>query len=240
MTKTPKKYLLILLLGVGLVIALLLWTKPARQADLKETPPTHVAVVEVKTRDLAAIDTVTGRLQASRKAVLQFELAGQVAERKVEPGQQVEAGQVLLSLSAGDYEDALAEAKAQLEQERAGTARDRELLILAEREKGLQAQAVERYERLGRTALASKAQIDEARARLLQLQADEARLRYSVNTAQAAIRQREAALSRATRNLERTRLKAPFGGIVNAVNVQAGDSVAPNIPAVELLNVEHL
>ncbi len=240
MTKTPKKYLLILLLGIGLAIALLIWTKPARQVDLKETQPTHVAVVEVKTRDLAAIDTVTGRLQASRKAVLQFELAGQVAERKVEPGQQVEVGQVLLSLSAGDYEDALAEAKAQLEQERAGSARDRQLLILAERGKGLQAQAVERFERLGRTALASKAQIDEARARLLQLQADEARLRYSVDTAQATIRQREAALSRAARNLERTRLKAPFGGIVNAVNVQAGDSVAPNIPAVELLNVEHL
>ncbi len=236
----PKKYLLILLLGIGLAVVLLVWTKPTRQADLKETPPTHVAVTEVKTQDIVAIDTVTGRLQASRKAVLQFELAGQIAERKVEPGQHVEAGQVLLTLSAGDYEDALAEAKAQFEQERAGGARDRQLLILAEREKGLQAQAVERLERLGRAALASKSQADEARARLLQLQADEARLRYSVDTAQATIRQREAAVSRAARNLERTRLKAPFGGTVNAAHVQAGDFVTPTTPVVELLNVEQL
>jgi len=240
LTKTPKKYLLILVLGIGLAVALLIWTKPARQADLKETPPTHVAVTEVAARDLAAMDTVTGRLQASRKAVLQFELAGQIAERKVEPGQHVEMGQVLLSLSAGDYEDALAETKAQLEQERAGSARDRQLLSLAEREKALQAQAVERFDRLARDALASKAQADEVRARLLQLKADEARLRYNVDTAQATIRQREAAVSRAQRNLERTRLKAPFGGTVNAVHVQAGDLVTPANPAVELLNVEQL
>jgi HlyD family secretion protein len=240
LNKTPKKYLFILLLVIGLVVALLVWTKPAQQADLKETPPTHVAVTEVKTKDLTAVDTVTGRLQASRKALLQFELAGQLAERNVEPGQRVEVGQVLLTLPDGDYQDALADAQAQLDQDRAGSARDRELLAFAGREKDLQAQAVERFERLGRDALASKAQADEARARLLQLQSDGARLRYSVDTAQATIRQREAAVSRAARNLERTRLKAPFTGIVNAVNVQPGDTVAPNVPAVELLNVEQL
>ncbi|MEO5573834.1 MAG: efflux RND transporter periplasmic adaptor subunit [Gammaproteobacteria bacterium] len=240
MNKTPKKYFIFLLVGIGLVVTLLVWTKPVQRADLKETPPTHVAVADVSVRDLAAIDTVTGRLQAARKAVLQFELAGQLAERKVEPGQRVEAGQVLLTLPDGDYQDALADVQAQLEQARASSARDRELLALAGREKDLQAQAVERFERLGRDALASKAQADEARARLLQLQSELARLRYSTDTAQATLRQREAAVSRAARNLERTSLKAPFSGIVNAVHVQPGDAVAPNVPAVELLDIEQL
>lgn len=240
MNKTSKISLLVLLIVIALAVALLVRTKPAQQADLKQTPPTHVAVTEVMARDLNAVDIVTGRLQASRKAMLQFELAGQVTERKVEPGQHVEAGQMLLALPDGDYQDALADAQAQLEQDRAAMVRDRELMTLAGREQGLQAQAVERFERLGRDALASKAQTDEARARLLQLQSEAARMRYNVDTAQATIRQREAAVNRAQRNLERTHLTAPFSGIINAVNVQPGDYVAPAVPAVELLNVEQL
>ena len=47
-----------------------------------------------------------------------------------EPGQAVVAGDLLLALDAGDYRDALAEAAAQLDQERRNIERDRELLVL--------------------------------------------------------------------------------------------------------------
>ncbi len=240
MKKAPKTVFFILTVVIILAMVWLISTKPVKQPELKEILPTRVPVVAVERRDMTATETVTGRIQPSQRAMLQFELAGQVAERKVEPGQRVEAGQLLLSLPSGDYEDALADAQAQLEQEQAGIARDRELLDLMAREQKLQEQSVTRFERLGRDALASKSQTDEAQTRLLQLQADAARLRYSVNTATAVVRQREVAVSRAQRNLARTRLTAPFSGVVNAVNVQPGDTVSPNVAAVELLAVDPL
>ncbi len=240
MKKAPKKYLVILALGLILTVSLLVWTKPVRQLDLKETPPTHVTTTQVQQQDIKPTEKVTGRLQAAQKAVLHFELAGQLLKRHVEPGQRVELGQLLLELGDGDYQDALAEAKSALQQERAAAARDRQLLSLASRERELQVQAVARFERLGQQSLVSQSQRDEAQARLLQLQTEEARLRYSVTTAAATLEQRETAVSRAQRNLERARLTAPFAGIINQVFVEVGDYVVPNTAALELLDSEFL
>ncbi|HLA75673.1 MAG TPA: efflux RND transporter periplasmic adaptor subunit [Gammaproteobacteria bacterium] len=240
MEKKRKAYLAVLVLGIILAMLLLIRTKPVKQVQLTAMPPVHVTVVELRGQAIHPREKVTGRLQASRKATLHFELAGQLAERHAEPGQRVEAGQVLLRLAEGDYQDALQEAGTALQQEQATIARDRQLLTLATRQAELQRQAVARFEQLGRQSMASNAQRDEAQARLLQLQADEARLRYSVDTAAARVQQREAALSRAQRNLERTRLQAPFKGVVNEVFAQPGDYVAPNVPMLDILNVEQL
>lgn len=240
MPNTSKKYIVILALGIILTVAALIWTKPTQKAELEDTPPLQVVVTNIVRRDVTPVETVTGRLDAAQKSVLHFELAGQLAERHVEPGQRVRAGQELLSLAEGDFHDALLDAQAQLQQQRAAIIRDRQLLELARREQALQAKAVARFDELGKTSLTSKVSRDEAEARLLQLQTETERLRYNVDTAQASLQQREAGVSRAQRNLERARLKAPFDGIVNVVHVQAGDYVTPNVPAVELVGTDRL
>lgn len=240
MNKTPRKYLVVLAIAIILAVSLLFWTKPVKQPETREIPPTRVAVVQVLSQDIYPTDKVTGRLQASRKTVLHFELAGPLAERKVEPGARVQAGEVLLRLADADYQNAVVDAKAALQQEQAAITRDRQLLALATREQELQAQAVARLERLGRDSLVSQTARDEAQSRLLQLQADGARMQHSVATGESRLQQREATLSRAQHDLERTQLSAPLHGIVNQVYVQLGDYVAPNVPVLELLNVGEL
>lgn len=240
MNRSSLKYLVLLALGIVVAMVFLFKTQPVKQVQSKEVLPVAVIVSQAKSQVLYPVERVTGRLQAAHKATLHFEVPGQLAERLVEPGEQVQAGQVLLKLAEGDYQDALAEARFALQQEQASVARDRQLLTLAERERALQAQAVARLESLGRDSLASRAQRDEAQTRLLQLQAEEARLRYSAETAAARVQQRETALSRAQRNLERTRLAAPFSGKVNAVYVQQGDYVMPTTPALDILDTAQL
>ncbi|MGD8311915.1 MAG: efflux RND transporter periplasmic adaptor subunit, partial [Gammaproteobacteria bacterium] len=199
-----------------------------------------VSVTTVTLHDLMPTETVSGRLMPARKAALHFELAGQVDERPVEPGQAVEAGDLLLSLAAGDFEDALAEAGAQLEQEAADIQRDRRLLQLSRRNYTLQKNELDRLLKLGEESLVSKSLLDETRIKLLQLEAEVARLGTSVGSAEARLALREAARNRAARNLERTRLTAPFAGTVNSVAVQAGDYVTPNQPVVELVDASAL
>jgi RND family efflux transporter MFP subunit len=108
-----------------------------------------------------------------------------------------------------------------------------ENLVLAERE-------FERMERLGRDSLASGSRRDETRQRMLQSSSEQARLAYSVETGEARLTMRKSRLQRALRDLERTRLKAPFDGTVNQVQVYLGDRVDATRVVLELIQDDEL
>lgn len=232
-----QRYLLVGLLAVGVLLVL---TAPEQEAELRESVPTRVRAVTVGLHDLEPAETVSGRLEPARKAALHFELAGQVATRAVEPGQPVAAGDLLLALVDGDYRDALAEAEAQLDQERRNIQRDRELLELARRNYTLQKNDLERLEKLGAESLVSKSHLDEVRIQLIRLESEVAQLKASTASADARLTLKEAARNRAARNLERTRLQAPFAGTINRVEAQAGDYLTPSQQVVDLVDAATL
>ncbi|MEN8169834.1 MAG: efflux RND transporter periplasmic adaptor subunit [Pseudomonadota bacterium] len=196
-----------------------------------------VVVVEVLQGDVHPRLQLSGRLQPRLTATLSSEVVGRVVERVAEPGQQVAAGALLLRLEDDDYRDALARAEAQLSQERAAVARDRRLFALARQNRELQAKEVAR---LGTESLTSVSRHDEARQRLLQLEAEEARLNYAVVTAASRLSLRGAEQARAQRDLERCRIVAPFAGIVNEVLADVGDRIAINRQLASLVTLDEL
>jgi HlyD family secretion protein len=228
-----QRYLLLGLVAVAVVLVL---TAPEQEAELREAVPTLVKAATVGLRDLTPAETVSGRLEPARRASLHFELAGQVATRAVEPGQTVAAGDLLLALAAGDYRDALAEAEAQLTQEQRNIQRDRELLKLARQNYVLQKNDLERLEQLGAESLVSKSHLDEVRIQLIRLESEVAQLKASTASADARLALKEAARNRAARNLERTKLLAPFAGTVNRIDGQVGDYVTPSQQVVDLVD----
>lgn len=238
--KLPPWTLLLLILLVGAAVAALVATRPRPQAGLESLPPTRVAVTEVVRADLRPEVTVTGRLQPVRTSALHFEVSGRVAERRVEPGQGVAEGETLLRLRAAEWRDARDRAAARLEEERAAIERDRRLLELAENNRHLQEQEVARQKRLGDDSMASQSQLDAAQQQLLQLQSEEARLRYAVETAASRLTLRRTELQEAQRNLDRTTLEAPFAGTVNIVDVEPGDYVTPSDRALQLVDTTRL
>lgn len=215
-------------------------TEPQSRPEPRVLPPARVSVYAVQPRDLRPVESLTGRLAPVRRAGLRFEVPGRVSARVVEPGLGVEAGEVLLRLEDGDYRDAVAEAEARLELDREQRGRDQRLLELARRSRELQAQEVARLERLQADSLAAQSRLDEARQRLVQLEGEQARLAHDVDAAGARLQLRRAALARARRNLGRTRLTAPFDGVINKVEVQVGDYVSSSQAAVELIQVDEL
>ena len=234
---STKGILLLALAGIGL---LLLVFQPDKTPELRETAVPAVAVAEVEVRDLVPVETVTGRLEPARKAWLHFELAGQVSGRQVEPGQSVAAGDLMLSLAEGDYSDALEAAEARLAVEKRNIQRDRELLSLARRNRLLQREEVTRFERLGEDSLISRSRLDEARIALLSLSSEVSRISADVESAEARLALLQAERNRAGRNLQRTRLTAPFDANVNSVKVQSGDYVTPSQPVIELVDIFEL
>jgi HlyD family secretion protein len=224
----------------GIMVALLIWTRPDTQAELQPLPPARVITDVVKLTNIQPVTRITGKLQPARRAELRLEVSGNVIERFVEPGQKVAAGDPLLQLYEGDFRDAVTEAYAQLSQEQDAIGRDRRLLDLVIKERVILEREVDRMEKLGRDSLASKSKYDEALRLLLQHQEEETRLKHSVDTAEARLNARRATLNLAERNLERSRLVAPFTGTINSVMFDVGDHIAAGQVAVELVQLDEL
>jgi RND family efflux transporter MFP subunit len=235
--KIVRPALFILLLAIFILIGWqLLVNRPVKQRELKVLAPSRVEVVQVRSEDIQPFERVAGRLQPVRKSALSFEVAGILAERPLEAGQQVAAGELLLRLEDGDYRDAVVEAEARLAQEQAALERDRRLLELMGRNVQLARAETDRLERLGKDSLASQSKLDEARQRLLQLQSEQARLGYSVATGSQRLAVLASDRDRARRNLQRTRLTAPYSGRVNRILVEVGDRPSTSAPVLELID----
>ncbi|MFQ5660689.1 MAG: efflux RND transporter periplasmic adaptor subunit [Gammaproteobacteria bacterium] len=222
------------------VVALIVLTRPDTKAELQPLPLPGVAVETVRLMDVQPKTVITGRLQPARKAHLRFEVSGKVTGRYVEPGQRVATGELLLKIDEGDFLDTVEETRALLLQEQKAIDRDRQLLELVVKERQLLEQELARLHKLGQESLASKSKYDEAEQKLLRQRQEEARLRYSVETASSRLQTRRAGLDRAQRNLDRVRLTAPFQATVNAVQAVIGDYVSPGQPAVDLVQTDEL
>ena len=236
--KSPAQ--IAVLLALAGLVALLLLTAPDKDPELQQVMVPGVRVAAVGLHDLVPAEVVSGRLDPARRAAMHFELSGQIESRPVEPGQRVRQDELLLSLASGDYGDALTEAEARLAQESRDVERDRELLTLSQRNYGLQKNDLDRLNKLGADSLVSQSLLDEARIKLLQLQAEVARLNSSVASAESRIALKQAERNRAARNLARTQLLAPFAGSVNTVEAQVGDYVTPGDMIVELIDISSL
>ncbi len=223
-----------------LLVALLIATRPEAKTETKQAAITRVEVVQVRVEDLQPQVELTGVLRPRQLASLRFEVAGEVMSRQVEPGQPVAAGDLLLALDDADYRDAVIESESQIVETRASMQRDKDLQRLAVENRDLAAREYQRLEKLGQDSLASQSTREAARQKLINLESEIARLTFSVESNQARLDRQEAALSRAQRNLERTRLLAPFDGRVNQVMVEVGDYLQGNTLAVELIDTASL
>ncbi len=224
----------------AVIIALLFWSEPENKPEAQPLTAVKVSPFIVSSNTIEPHVRVTGRLQPANRALLRFEVSGQLDQRLVEPGQLVKAGDVLLRLSDADARDSFVEAQARLDMEIAAIKRDRRLLEIAEKDVVLQQQEVKRLQQLRSESLVSSSKRDQSKQKLLQLQSSQAQLRYSVDTAQARLKSAQASLARAKRNLQRTQLFAPFDGTVNTVSVEVGDYVTPGTVSLELVDLENI
>jgi RND family efflux transporter MFP subunit len=237
-TSVKRRFLLTLaiLITTVVVVVILFLSRPEANVALKQPSITRVEVTEVVRRDLLPKVTFTGVLRPRQVASMRFEVAGELRAREVEPGESVSEGDLLLRLDNEDYRDALSETQSQLTETRATLERDGALLKLARENRELAEREYQRLEKLGKGSLASVSTRESARQQLINLQSEEARLVFSLQSNQARLARQEAANNRARRNLERTRLLAPFNGRVNRVMVEVGDYLQGSSPVLELID----
>ena len=177
-------------------------------------------------------NTRAGTIEACRRAGISPAIGGQIASLPVKEGDVVAQGQVLMELW---NEDMQAQYALAVSETKASTANANQACVRAEVAK----RESERLKKLQRKNLSSEEAVDKAdgEARAQKAACDAARATTEVS---------EAKLSVIRAELERTRLTAPFAGVVAEVNGEIGEFVTPSPvgiptpPAVDLMDISCL
>jgi RND family efflux transporter MFP subunit len=161
----------------------------------------------------AAVLNASGYVTARRRATVSSKVTGKVVEVNVEEGMAVKAGQVLARLDDSTARAALALAEAQAEAAQRAVAENEVRLIEAK-------QTLDRRTQLLKDAVASQAEIDQAKAEVDSIEARIAALRQQVRVAE-----RQVELQRT--DLDNTIIRAPFSGVAISKDAQPGEMVSP-------------
>jgi len=214
------------LLSIAAIAALTAWLGREKPVDV------IVKAVDVGAVQETVANTRAGTIEACRRAGISPSTGGQISTLPVQEGDIVEQGQLLMALWNQDIQAQHELAKSEV---KAASANANQACVRAEVAK----REAERLEKLREKNLSSEEAVDKAdgEARALRAACDAALANAEVSQAKLSVIQAE---------LERTRLTAPFNGIVAEVNGEVGEFVTPSPvgiptpPAVDLMDISCL
>ena len=185
----------------------------AAEADAAETAasdmsvgPENIAVVKAEV--IKSGPSLSGSLSAETQSTVRAEVSGAVLQTYVDVGSPVRRGQTIARLDDSGIRDLYISA-------RSGVTTADNTVLIAERE-------AQRADALSKAGAIADRQRDQARNQLI--------------SAQAMASDARARLANAQKQLDKTVIKAPFGGVVSARSVNAGDFVSPGGAAFTIIN----
>jgi len=212
-----------LVIIVAAIAALVVW--------LGREKPVEVVVkkIDVGVVQETVANTRAGTIEACRRAGISPSVGGQISNLAVTEGDIVEQGQVLMELW---NEDMQAQYQLAISEARAAAANANQVCVRAE----VAQRESDRQKKLQKKNLSSEEALDRADG--------EARAQKAAcNAAKATSEVSKARLTVIQAELDRTRLVAPFAGIIAEVNGEIGEFVTPSPvgiptpPAVDLMDI---
>lgn len=203
-----------LILIFGIIVANIMIKVNAKDIEEKEAPPPPLVTVLSVTPESYQVNIDTwGEVQPKESTQLSSFVGGEVVE--IHPvfsaGGLVNKGEVLVIVDESDYQASLVEAEANLAAAQADLEQEIALAEVAKEE----------------WATVSKEKVSALALRKPQLLSAKARLKAS-----------EAALSRAQRNLERCKVKAPYDALILSRQIGLGQVVNQGSVIGEIYNIE--
>lgn len=186
--------------------ALALLLAACGKAPPPEEPVRAVKLITIGETRYQSGHEYAAEVRARVESRLGFRVAGKIVRRAVEPGQRVQAGQLLAQLDARDYQLAADAARAQVAS--ASTQRD------------LAAADLQRFQSLRDQGFISGAEMERRSAQL--------------KAAQATLDQARAQLASQGNQAGYTQLLADASGVVTGVDAEVGQVVAAGTPVVRL------
>ncbi|MBZ5675688.1 MAG: efflux RND transporter periplasmic adaptor subunit [Acidobacteriia bacterium] len=206
-----------------------------REVASSRTPPVAVSVVTVAEQPWPSIYEATGTVRARTSAVIAAKLLGYVREVKVQAGDRVQAGQLLITLDARDLDVNSRKAEAALDEVRSAIPEADHAVAGAKVNLDLAQTTFNRMQELWSKTSISNQEFDESSAKLKTAQAayEMARARRAQLDTQAARVQQDIRATEVARSY--AEITAPFAGVVTAKSVDPGALAVPGAP---LLTIE--
>ncbi len=176
---------------------------------------TEVRLEAISARDLTAIVTASGKIEAKTKVDISADITGRITRLYVREGDLVEAGQLLVQIDPAQYQSAVSRAEAFLATSEANLLQSRANMDQAKRQ-------MDRSLSIQQTNpdLIAREVVEQS-----QQQYDVSLATFQAN--KAAVDQARASLQEAKDNLAKTRLFSPIAGRVVRLAVEEGEVAVP-------------
>ncbi|MCJ2084542.1 efflux RND transporter periplasmic adaptor subunit [Methylobacterium sp. E-005] len=236
-------FLLVGLLGLGLLGwgAYGHWRRDveasATLARVKALVP-QVRTVVAERADGPLDLVLPGEMQAFTTAAIAARATGYIAERRIDIGSRVKAGDLLLRIAAPDLDQQRAQAEAQVGQLKAQLLQAQAQVEQARASVNLANLTNNRTTTLAVQGWASRQNADTAQAGVLSQAATLAAAEAGVKVATANIKSQEAVVDRLKALTAFERVVAPFDGVVTVRNVDVGDLVRADNGGTPLLSID--
>lgn len=212
-------------LGAAAVIAMVVASVVRQQAG----KVTAVQYARVRLEDVTSVVRAPGKIEPKTQVKISADIPGKVVDLRVNEGDRVRRGQLMLQLDDTQYRSSLQQAEATYA---SAVARERE----ARQALQINTSNYDRQRALFDKKLLSQAEWDEA------TRVHES-ARVAMTTASEEVSRSRAAVVAARDNVRKCRFEAPFDGVVSALNVEEGEVViigTMNNPGTQILTVSDL
>ena len=220
-------------------VPMALWMSGCGEAprETKQEAPAAavpVSIVAAREQEWPSVYEASGTVRARTTSDIAAKLMGYVREVKVQTGDRVQAGQLLVLLDTRDLDVNSRRAEAALEEVRSAVPEADSAIAGAKSNLDLAQSTFNRMQDLFNKKSISNQEFDEAAAKLKSAQSayDMARARRAQLDAQAARVQQDVNATEVTRTY--AEITAPFAGLITAKSVEPGTLAVPGTPLLTL------
>jgi len=178
----------------------------------------------IKSRDLEAVVSASGKIQPKRLVKISAETPGRVVNLAVNEGDRVRVGQFLLQIDPKSLQRRVEGNSASLEAAQASIAQLRQSVETAKAQLVQAQQSLSRQQDLWKQQLTTREALDKAMNDVKVAESAVQEREKQISPQESRINQEKATLESARYDLSKVRMESPIEGIVTRRNVQEGET----------------
>lgn len=226
---TVRKFLIVVAVVLGVLLVGLVVAGPSAIKFLPSfgggDGKLAVRLATVATRELVETVSAPGELDPEVKVDVSAEVSARILELPFREGATVRKGEVIVKLDDRDLKASLDAQMARRDGERFRLRSEQERLASPNSQLANARSALERQESLFKTGDVSRAELDNAIARVRDLEAQIASATEGLSVIESSLAAAEADIERARQLLKKTTITAPVDGQITELNAEPGELV---------------
>jgi HlyD family secretion protein len=191
---------------------------------LKKAPGATVTVEAIKTRDLEAIVSASGKIQPKRLVNISADTSGRVVDLAVNEGDRIKKGQFLLQIDPKSLRTRVDSGTASLEAAEGSLDQLRQAVETARAQLDQTKKTAARQRDLWDQQLTTRESLEKAENDVRVAESALHEREKQVGSQAARINQERAGLESARYDLSKVRIESPIDGIVTRRNIQEGET----------------